>query len=217
MVLALGGCGNKSSEKAPASVTIPAPAAKAAAVPPPPVPDLPETVKIDSPDFGVLSIKIPSGGQTDIAKPVPGNPAVTGAIKFASGLLTELRVTTLGPADLTPDFADDAALKRQVEKWGETLKGKTTEAELAPVLFESEPVRGYYVTATDANPAPGQPKFLVNGFFRASTGAFMLGGLSNDAPGAIAEVLAVAKTAQWESKPAPADAAKPDEPQPSGK
>lgn len=210
------GCGNKGAVPAPPEAKTPAP--KTATAPAPSVPDLTEAVKAESPDFGVLTVKVPGGGQTALEKSAPGNPAATAVVKYGSGLVSQLQITALGPLGITPDFGKDASLKRELENWAAVLKGKTVETELAPILFDSEPVHGYYVSATDANPAAGQPKYLVNGFFRASTGVFMMGVLSDDAPGAMAEFLAVAKTAQWEGKPAPAGAtAKPDEPQPAGK
>ena len=211
------GCGNKPaaptpSHEAPAAAPAPAPTPPAA----PTAPALPETIRVESPDFGVLTMNVPTGAQTDTPKPVPGTPTRVATVKFSSGAITQLQITVLGPSNLMPGFGSDAWLKGELEKWSAGLKGKTVESELKPETLESDSVRGYYTSATDANPAPGQSKYLVNGFFRASTGVFMLGGLSNDAAGAKTEFLAVAKTAKWEEKPASA-AAKPDEPQSAGK
>jgi len=219
MLGAASGCKEKSSPS-----TLPSPAAPAAQAPSavaPPTPALPalsDTVKVESAGFGVLTIKVPAGGHTNDAKTTPNNPVATAKVTFDSDLLSQLDVTTLGPVDLAPGFGGDAYLQRELAKWAAGFKGKTIEPDLMPALFESDTVRGYYVTATDANPAPGQAKYLVNGFFRASTGVFMLGGLSNDARGAKAEFLEVAKTAHWEpSQAAPENITAPDKPQPSGK
>lgn len=222
VVFALGGCGGKTSDVGAPKAPGPAPIEEKASVPAAPiVPELTETINVEAPEFGTLTVKAPGGGRVEQLKPAPGDPTGAASVTFASGPLTQLRVTALGPVGLAPGFGLDESLKREMAAWAGTMKGKTVELELAPELFEAGSVRGYYSTATDANPAPGEPKYLVNGFFRAGDGVLMLGGLSNDAPGAKAVLLAVAKTAVWEGKPKPAEPGaevKPDESQPpSGK
>lgn len=217
MVLALfvwGGCGGKAG--VPNSVAAGARGSAPARASGSRMPQLTDVVRVAAPDYGALTIKTPGNGHTKTHKAGAGELA-SATISYSSGPLAQIRVTLLGPADLMPAFGEDQSLQRQLAAWTATLKGKTVEKALKPALFEGSMVRGYYVSATDAAPAPGQPKYLVNGVFCAGDGVFMLGALANESAGVKETLLAVAETAVWTGKPRSGAGAGAGEARPSGK
>lgn len=202
VALPLMGCGPKAAEPtaqpAPESKTE-SKAASTPVVPEPPKPlEMTTPVSLTAPGLGVLITRAPSGSRVEPVVSKPGEPVST-KITVTGSVPIEIRVTVLGLCGLTPDFGSDASLKYELAKWAETIRGKTVEPDLSPALVTSARVWGFYLAATDANPAPGQPRKVFNGFFRAGDCVFMLGGLHSDDSGVAMETLLdMVKSALWE-------------------
>jgi len=123
-----------------------------------------------------------------------------------------MRVTVLGPADLSDNFASDASLKNMLNEWRRELGPAALDAADATVgeitdeapdtvtdeiqALDSDSVHGYYMVVESASPGPSAKRFALNGYFVVGGHVVMMGGLYSD-PATRERILDVIAGAQW--------------------
>lgn len=131
-----------------------------------------------------------------------------------------MKASLLGPADLTPGFGEDNSLRELTEDWlsnveqlladpaeihdeSATAGGEdgspppdvpeVVEGEVQP--FDSDTIKGYYVTARLREPGADGRAHILNGYFRVGNAVVMMGGVHDGS--AQAAILDTIRSATW--------------------
>jgi hypothetical protein len=131
------------------------------------------------PGHGAIQLKVPTSWQAQLRQPAEGFPPT---IVFTPATGTSFRIL------LTPMFAVRAGMvmptpldvKRNVAMAAEDAKSKAVEKNISINKLQGAAVIGYYFSATDRAPKPGEYKYLTQGMLQVGELAPMFTILTND-------------------------------------
>lgn len=136
------------------------------------------------PGHGALAIAVPDAWQVDVEQ--PGND-LPPTLKFTAktGPAFEFYLTPLWPMDGKAPPLDAASLHKQVADAAETLKPQSVEKTIETKSLKGAGAVGYYFSATDRAPKPGEYKYVTQGILPVGELATTFTILSNDGSEAV--------------------------------
>jgi len=131
------------------------------------------------PDHGSLAIAVPDAWQVDVDQPAENLPPT---LKFTTkaGTAFEFFITPLWPMNGKTPPLDPAGLHKQVADAAETLKPQAVEKTIEVKEIKGVSGVGYYFSATDRAPKPGEYKYVTQGILPVGELATTFTILSND-------------------------------------
>jgi hypothetical protein len=114
------------------------------------------------PDHGYFVAQVPHAWTDQLRQP-PNRLPPTIAFRPASGRAFEILLTTVWPSTKDRPRPSPEILRKQVEQIAETAKSQAIEPTLRIVELQGRSSRGFYFSATDRAPKPGEYKFLTQG------------------------------------------------------
>ncbi len=141
-----------------------------------------EEVRVRSyplPDHGKLQLKVPVSWKDELQQP-PSRLPPTIVFKPTRGAAFEVLLTTIWPAKQDTPRSTPEEMRRQVERAAEGAKSQAIEKVIEVKELKGSSGLGYYFSATDRAPAPGEYKYMTQGMIRIGglIGAFTI--LTND-------------------------------------
>ncbi len=117
------------------------------------------------PDHGHFVVRVPREWKDQLRQPPNRLPPTIG-FSASSGQPFQVLVTTIWPAakdraPLTPE-----QLRAAVERAAQRAKAQAVESELPVVEFKGRSGPGFYFSATDRAPKPGEYLFMTQGMLR---------------------------------------------------
>jgi len=131
------------------------------------------------PDHGKLQLKVPVSWKDELRQP-PNRLPPTIAFKPGKGASFEVLLTTIWPARPDIPGASPEEIRRQVERAAEGAKSQAVEKVIEVKELKGASGVGYYFSATDRAPGPGEYKYMTQGMIRVGglVAAFTI--LTND-------------------------------------
>ena len=116
------------------------------------------------PDHGSFVIQVPRDWKDQLRRSPRGSPTIL--FSPGSGKPFQVLITTIWPAtkDRPPHSRDQ--LRAIVERAAQGAKSQAVESELRIVEFQGRSGPGFYFSATDRAPKPGEFKFMTQGILR---------------------------------------------------
>lgn len=114
------------------------------------------------PGHGVLVIAVPDAWQVQVGQP-PGDLPPTLKFSAHSGPAFEALITPIWSMDGRAAPMDAASLRKEVESAAEAAKPQAVERALEIKTLKGTSGTGYYFSATDRAPKPGEYKYLTQG------------------------------------------------------
>lgn len=122
------------------------------------------------PDHGHFVLQVPRDWRDQLRQP-PNRLSPTIVFGPSSGKPFQILITTLWPATKDRPPQSRAQLRASVERAAQAVKDQAVERELRIVEFQGQSGPGFYFSATDPAPKPGEYRFMTQGILR-------VGGLS---------------------------------------
>lgn len=136
------------------------------------------------PDHGFFQIQVPSSWKDELQQPSDRLPP-TIVLKPATGNLFTMLMTPIWPAKKeTPPTTEK--IRELVQKSAEKARPQSIEQVINLVEFKGTSARGYYFSATDKAPKPGEYKFLIQGILAVGELMVTFTILTNDNQGNVA-------------------------------
>ena len=143
------------------------------------------------PDHGQFQLRVPMSWKHEVRQS-PNRLPPTIVFKPQTGAAFEIFLTPIWPARPDVPTATPERLRRQVEQAAERAKPKATESTIDVKELRGSAGVGYYFSATDRAPAPGEYKYLTQGLIRVGTLVTTFTLLTNDeATSTVADALAM--------------------------
>jgi hypothetical protein len=130
------------------------------------------------PRHGELRLAIPEGWVSKLSQP-PGEVPPTIALRAKAGQPFEVMITPFWRKGEDGKIYD-SALREQTESAAAKAQPQAAEAKLTLKEISGTEGRGYYFTATDRAPKPGEYKNMAQGMLRLGDFALAFTVLSND-------------------------------------
>ena len=147
------------------------------------------------PDHGNLRLKSPVTWKDKLRQP-PNRLPPTIVFNPTTGKPFEILITPIWPvgSDMPPPNAE--RIKAQVEKTAEHAKSQAVERDINVMEIKGASGVGYYFTATDRAPKPGEYKHMAQGMLLIGDIALAFTILTNDGQdNVITDALAMLKSA----------------------
>jgi hypothetical protein len=136
------------------------------------------------PGHGTLLLQVPAGWLDRLVQP-PGDMPPTVTFSPRSGAAFEVLVTAGWPTKPGEPLMDRNELKRQVEMAADKAQPRSLEKVLVVKELAGLVCRGFYFSASDRAPKPGEYKYLTQGIARVRGVLLVFTVLSNDGQEAI--------------------------------
>jgi len=147
------------------------------------------------PDQGALQLTVPKSWHEEIKQP-PGGVPPTITFTPASGAAFNIQITPMYPPRPGVPMPDLKWLRGNVERAAADAAPQAVEKNIAINELHGPSANGYYFSATDKAPAPGEYKYMTQAELRVGDVAPVVTVLTNDASGQVlADALAVLKSA----------------------
>lgn len=147
------------------------------------------------PDHGTLTMVVPDGWKDAVTQP-PNRLPPTISLTPASGTAFEVRVTAFWPMGPSAETTDETTLRARVSAAAKSAESQSVEHPLTIKELSGANGRGYYFSATDRAPNPGEYKFMMQGMIRTGDIALAFTVLTNDGQDAVLKaVLEMLRTA----------------------
>jgi hypothetical protein len=117
------------------------------------------------PQRGVLKLQVPKAWKDRVSQP-PGSPAPTIALTSGGQEAFEVSLSPIWRTWPADPRAASAEIKRLVEQSAAQMKPQAVEKELTIQEIRGGSGAGYYFSATDAAPKPGEFKYMLQGMIR---------------------------------------------------
>jgi len=143
-----------------------------------------ETRKYPLPDKSTLQLIVPAGWQ-DEARPKEGNSPASILFTPREGAPFKVSLTPIGVGQPSP--ALEAQMRTAVQAAADKVKPQAVEALLMAEEFKGAQGAGYFFSATDAAPKPGEYKYLSEGMLLVGEVVVSFGILTNDGQEAVKE------------------------------
>lgn len=131
------------------------------------------------PDHGHFVAQVPRGWTDQVRQP-PNRLPPTIVFRQSTGQPLEILVTTVWPATKDRPPQSREALRKQVERAAENAKSQAIESELRVIELQGRSGEGFYFSATDRAPKPGEYRFLIQGILRVGELTVTFTILTND-------------------------------------
>jgi len=118
------------------------------------------------PEYGVFQLPMPKSWRDRVSQ-TRGSTTPTIVLTPGSGEAFEVSLTPLWRTQPGTPLADPAEIKRKVEVAAEPAKQQSVEKELVIREIKGVSAVGYYFSATDRAPKPGEFKYMLQGIIRA--------------------------------------------------
>ena len=154
------------------------------------------------PDHGALTLTVPDGWMDKVNHPANRLPPT---ILFRPGLAGsgEVLITAVWPIPPVTRISDEATIRSEVATAAKKAASQSVEGALALQELKGAEGRGFYFSATDRAPAPGEYKYLTQGIVRVGEIALAFTVLTNDGQeGVIKAALEMLRTALHRSSSA---------------
>jgi hypothetical protein len=140
--------------------------------------------RFELPDHGVLVIRVPSDWRDKVGQ-APNRLPPTIGFAPKSGKPFRILVTPIWPIpkDRAPPTRDE--IRSRVERGAQGVRAQAVEPELRIIEFQGRSGPGFYFSATDRAPKPGEYKFLTHGIVRVGELSVTFTILTNDGQEAI--------------------------------
>jgi hypothetical protein len=131
------------------------------------------------PDNSKLELTIPAGWKDEL-KTQQGSKAATITLTPREGALFEVSVTPIGRQ--RPGVSADTAIqmRENVQQAADKIKPSALEPYLPTEELTGAPGPGYYFSATDREPKPGEFKYLTQGMLLVGDAIVAFSVLTND-------------------------------------
>lgn len=148
------------------------------------------------PDHGALQLNVPKSWREEVKQPPDGEPP-TITFRPARGEAFQIMVTPVYPPRAGMPMPALAAVKADVEKAAAQAAPQAAERRLAIHDIRGPGGAGYYFSATDKAPAPGEYRLMTQAELLAGGVVPVMTALSNDASGAVqSQALEMIKSAR---------------------
>jgi hypothetical protein len=136
------------------------------------------------PDHGALTLAVPDGWMDKVNHPANRLPPTILLRPGAAGS-GEVLITAVWPIPPVTRISDDATIRSEVAAAAKTAASQSVEATLPLQELKGIEGRGFYFSATDRAPGPGEYKHLTQGIVRVGEIALAFTVLSNDGQEAV--------------------------------
>jgi hypothetical protein len=131
------------------------------------------------PDHGVFLMKVPASWKDDVQQP-PDKQPPTIAFTPASGNLFLILILPVWKEKKDAPSLTDETTRQKVQDAADANQPIAAEKKLKIIELQGSAGRGYYFSATDKAPEPGNPKFLTQGILLVGELAVAFSILTND-------------------------------------
>jgi len=120
------------------------------------------------PDHGQFVVQVPRVWQDQLRQP-PRRLPPTIVFGPTSGKPFQILMTPLWPATRERPPQSRAELRAAVERAAQAVKAQAVERELPVLELQGRSGPGFYFSATDPAPKPGEYRFMTQGILRVGT------------------------------------------------
>jgi hypothetical protein len=131
------------------------------------------------PEHGVFQMKVPASWKDEVQQP-PDQLPPTIVLRPASGDQFQAFITPIWPAKNDAPAPSDEAIRQLVQNAAEDAQSQATEKALKLMELQGSSGHGYYFSATDKAPKPGDFKFMTQGVLRVGELVVTFTILTND-------------------------------------
>jgi hypothetical protein len=131
------------------------------------------------PQRGFFQMKVPTSWRDQHRQPSQPLPP-TIAFRPGKGKPFDVLVTPIWRARADVPSPTKDTLRRQVERTIESVKSQAVEKDLTAVEFQGASGPGFYFSATDPAPKPGEYRFMTQGILRVNELTVTFTILTND-------------------------------------
>ncbi len=131
------------------------------------------------PGHGALTLRVPEAWAAEM-KPPEGQLPPTITLGPRSGAKFVISVTVDWPMASAQKMPDDNAIRSEVAAAAVSAESQSVEGALPLQEIAGVDGRGFYFTATDRAPKPGEAKYLTQGIIRAGEISLAFTVLTND-------------------------------------
>ncbi len=135
---------------------------------------------------GQFQLKVPPEWKDDLNKSPYGLPP-TIVFSQKSGAPFNLMITPMLPPDNSAGLPPDDEVRRRVAQTAEHMKSQAVEKTIEIKQLTGPDARGYYYSATDRAPKPGEFKYMTQGILRVNELLVTFTVLTNDGQEQIAK------------------------------
>lgn len=154
-----------------------------------------ETRSYPLPDHGSIQLKVPKSWQDKVSQP-PNRLPPTIVFIPKSGTSFQILLTPIWAARPGIVMPGPTEIKQNVERAADKAKSQSVEKDLPIKELKGGSIVGYYFSATDRAPKPGEFKYLTQGMLRLGEFVLTFTVLTNDgAEGVIRDALVMLKEA----------------------
>jgi hypothetical protein len=147
------------------------------------------------PQRGSFQMNVPAGWSDELRQP-QGSLPPTIAFRAREGKPFDVLVTPIWRARADVPVATKDAIKQSVQKAADEVKSQAVERTIPIVEFASSTGPGFYFSATDKAPNPGEYKYMTQGMLKVSDLTVTFTILTNDGQEQVAQdALAMLKSA----------------------
>lgn len=138
----------------------------------------------DVPGHGKLTLAVPAGWQVEVEQPSPQQPTT---LDFSprAGAPFHVMITALRGAPPASALPDPAGLRDRVAEAAKAASAESVESTVVVKPLPGPANPGYYFTATDRAPKPGEFKYLTQGLIRIGRLDAAFSVLTNDGQDAV--------------------------------
>ena len=147
------------------------------------------------PDHGSIQLNVPTSWKDELRQP-PNRLPPTIVFKPSSGPAFGVLMTPIWPAKEGIPSASAEAIRQQVQQAAEHARSQAVEKTLEVLELKGLSGLGYYFSATDRAPKPGEYKYMTQGILKVSGLTVTFTILTNEGQDQVVqEALAMMKTA----------------------
>jgi hypothetical protein len=153
------------------------------------------TRRYELPNLDTLELVLPAGWQDEVDSP-PGGVTLTIRLFPLAGEPFEVFVTPEFPEPTAPEVRDAPTLRAAVSEAAARVQPDAVEAQLEIRRLQGASGIGFYYSATDRAPEPGEFRFMSQGALQAGALTLWFTVLTNDGQDAVvADALAMLQAA----------------------
>jgi len=131
------------------------------------------------PDHGRIELRVPESWKDDLRQP-PNRLPPTIAFSPKSGRPFEVLLTVGWTTTQDRRIPGSREMEQAVQRQAEGIKPKAVEQRIEVKELKGPSASGYYFSATDRAPAPGEYKYLTQGILRVADLVVAFSILTND-------------------------------------
>jgi hypothetical protein len=136
------------------------------------------------PGHGKILLAVPATWNAEV-HPGVGQAAPTLELSQKNGPTFHVLLTPMWTASTDTPFPDDASVQGKVATVAKQVEVQSVEQTLQVRDLFGKANRGYYFTATDRAPKPGEWKYLTQGIIRVGSIDLAFSALTNDGQGEV--------------------------------